>query len=80
VVLASISSSLGTPALYRDPEPVSAQPYRMAAILFLEPSPFKWGGGAVTRDGGVMSRSGVGLPTPPPSYDEGTSPFEWGGL
>jgi hypothetical protein len=44
----------------------------------LFPSPFKWGGVAVIRDGGVISNTLVPM-TPPSAYDADTSPFEWGG-
>src|SRR5689334_24339661 len=48
-------------------------------MLVKEPCPFRWGGVAVIRDGGVM-RLVLGPMTPPPPSDGGTSPFEWGGF
>jgi hypothetical protein len=45
----------------------------------MNPSPFKWGDGAVIRDGGVMSPAGSVAYDPSAREDAGTSPFEWGG-
>ena len=42
-------------------------------------SPFKWGGGAVIRDGEVMSRIETGAYDPSAREDASTSPYEWGG-
>src|SRR5579862_4965483 len=44
-------------------------------------SPFKWGSGPQGRRGHAPQAISI-FPcplTPPPSYDEGTSPYEWGG-
>jgi len=42
-------------------------------------SPFIWGGGAVIRDGGVMSPIETGTYDPSAREDARTSPYEWGG-
>jgi hypothetical protein len=46
----------------------------------MNPSPFKWGGGGVIADGGVIGPTGTVAHDPSAHEDAGTSPFEWGGV